>query len=295
MTSRAQSGKTPSPPRRPRVGAAETQRRMIDAAVARLHEQGLTVGLDGIGMETVIAETGASRATAYRCWPDREAFLADVLTATVRRTTLLPETEADITRLTDLLLAHQDRLTGKQGRRDFVVEALRIAVDADIRRIMASPPWRTFLSLSVTHHTLGQPALRDAVGAALAQTRDSFTRRRASVYAGLAELIGYRLAAPWSGERGYLAMSAATGSMMTGIVTQAMTKDGWLDQREQLQLFGTSTPAPWSEPETMLMGVLLGYLEPDPGVRWTAARIQEARATFDATARTLMSPPTPAT
>ncbi|NNG19946.1 TetR family transcriptional regulator [Naumannella sp. ID2617S] len=115
-------------------------------------------------MERVIEQAGVSRATAYRRWPSREQFLADVLLETVRRTSLIPETEQDLVRLLALVDEHRPRLGSAQGRRDLIVDGLRMAMDADVRRLLGSPRSRTFLALSATYQGLPAGHVRDAVG-----------------------------------------------------------------------------------------------------------------------------------
>lgn len=288
----APEGSAETPGRRTRLSEVETAQRMVDVGVARLEAEGLTVGLGALRMERVIADAGVSRATAYRRWPRREDFLADVLTATVRRTTLLPETGADVARLLDVIETHGDRLAEAQGRRDLVVEALRVASDADIRRVMASPQWRTYLALGATHHTLADPALRAAVGDALAETGQRFRERRAEVFAGMAGLIGYRLREPWAAlpdGGGFLAMSSAAGVAMMGIVSTALPRPAWLDERRPLVLFGASLSSPWSEAERVLVTVFLDHLEPDPDIDWSAARVAQALLDFRASAQSLLA------
>ena len=259
-------------PRR-RLSEQETRERVLDLAGERLVEHGLSVGLDAVGMERIIADAGVSRASAYRCWPHREGFLADVLVHAIGRTRLIPEDDDDIDRLLGVLEARRDELGTEQGRRDVVVEALRISLDADIRRTLASPKWRLLLALSVTHRTLPDEGLRDVVAGSLAELERAFVQRRARIYAAMAELIGYRQCAPWSGDEGFMMLSELAGLTMRGVLSRALSDPDWLDRRTGLTLFGTSRPAPWSQPEIAMMTVLLTHLEPDPAVEWTPQHI----------------------
>ncbi|WP_148673215.1 hypothetical protein [Tsukamurella tyrosinosolvens] len=43
--------------------------------------EGLGTGLEHIRLEDVVRDADVSRTAAYRCWPQREDFLADVLAA----------------------------------------------------------------------------------------------------------------------------------------------------------------------------------------------------------------------
>ncbi|GAB3624957.1 hypothetical protein GCM10027418_30430 [Mariniluteicoccus endophyticus] len=254
---------------------------MLDVAVAQIEAEGMSVGLDGIRMERVIEAAGVSRATAYRRWPTRDAFLTDVLVETVRRTSLIPEAGDDLARLVALVSEHHDALTTPQGRRDLVVEGLRVSVDMDVHRIMESPRWRTFLSLSATYPSLPHGEVREAVGRALAATEDDFSRRRAEVYANLATLIGYRLVPPLKGEEGFRVLGGAAGAVMRGIITRANPDPGWLDRRTGAALFGASRATAWSEPERYAVAMLLAHLEPDPDLVWDAATVAALLERFE--------------
>lgn len=262
---------------RPRGAAAE---RMLQVAAARIEVEGMSVGLDQVRMEQVIEEAGCSRATAYRRWPSREAFAADVLVEVVRRTSLLPETEQEVAQLVKLVAASRDRLGSETGRRDLVVEALRVSVDFDVRRLVGSTRWRTFLSLSATHQSLAEGSLRESVGDALRLTEATHVARRAAIYANLAFLIGYRPTLLGT----YETLASASGAMMTGVVVRATVDPGWLDRREVASLYGASESAPWSEPERHLVGVLLAHLEPDPQIEWGPGEVRDRFATFQAQA-----------
>lgn len=272
----------PAPSKINRDSVAE---RMIDVAVNDIESRGMTVGLDRIRMEEIIKAAGVSRATAYRRWASREEFLADVLVETVERTSLIPETPAEVAHLTDVIERHWAEVGSPQGRRNLVVEALRVSLDLDLRRILASPRWRTFLSLCATYPGLPEGRVRDAVGSALTRTETVFAERRAQIYADLADLLGYRLVPPLEGAQGFTSLANATGATMTGVVTRALPAPAWLDQRSSATAFGSTEPAPWSEPERILVGVLLSHLEPDPSIHWDAEAITERRARFTARVR----------
>ncbi len=274
-----------TPARRPRRTEAETRQRLLDLAMERLVDQGVGIGLDAIRMEKVIADAGVSRASAYRCWPHRDDFLADALVHTIRQTALLPEQPEDIARLVRLIEGAD--LLDEAARRDLVVEALRASVDADIRRLVASPHWRLFMALSTTVATIEDDTLRETVREELATMEESFVARRAEVYGGVCQMIGYRPTAPWSHEQGLVVLSQLAGLLMRGIASRALVDPGWLDERIPAALFGSRRTADWSQGEMALTGLVLGHLEPNPDVRWTTERLGQSRALFDATAQSL--------
>lgn len=264
-----------SPPRQ-RPSARD---RLIAVAVERIRRDGMTVGLDHLSLEGVIADSGVSRATAYRHWPNKADFLREVLVETVRTTRLVGETPTDLADLTRLLQEAGDGLRTAQGRRDLVVEALRRTAQADVDRMRASPQWQTYLAITATCRGLPPGPLRDDVRAALAQAEAGFVEHRAQVYARLPGLLGYRLVAPLTAPEGFTIMASASGAMMTGLLVTAAAGPDPAPIR--LAPFGSSRPADWTLPALHLVGVLLAHLEPDPDVVWDAARWRETKERLD--------------
>ncbi len=241
--------------------------RIVETALVEISAHGLTVGLDHISLERVIAASGVSRATAYRIWPSKQQFLTDVIVAAVRSTTLEVDSEAEISRILDLLHEHPDYATDPAVRRHIVVEGLRISIEADLRRIVDSPQWATFLALSATNQGLPEGVLRTDVTAALALTDQRFTAHRASVYARLPRLLGYRLTPPLDGTIGLTLLAQAAGAMMTGFVVKIGSQPNLLTDTFTLAAYG-ARELTWTVPSFALTGLVLSYLEPDPAADW---------------------------
>lgn len=62
----------------PAPADSNTRQRILDTALAEVERHGLTVSLEHLGLERIIKASGVSRATAYRHWPTKADFLADV-------------------------------------------------------------------------------------------------------------------------------------------------------------------------------------------------------------------------
>lgn len=263
-----------------RITEQETRERMLALSTTELLDNGLTVGLGAIRMETIIKTAGVSRASAYRIWPTRDDFLADCLLTTLRQVTLIAESPDDIAALLQLIDAHRPNFHTEQGRRDLVIAALRLSIDADIRRNLESTHGRLFRAVSASFTGLEDPELREKVRRELVAIERDFVTRRAEVYHNLARLLGYRQRPPWEEESGFLALSERAGMVMLGILSRAFADPSLLDKRTSLRLFGASQAAEWSQPEIALASVLLDHLEPDPDVEFSEQRIQESLALF---------------
>lgn len=253
--------------------------RVIAAAVEQIREHGVAVSLDRISLEDAIVASGVPRATAYRRWPSKREFLREVLVQVVRQTHLDPETDDDLATLRGLVQAHRGEFGTPEGRRTFVVESLRVAADSDYRRLAGSRQWRDHLALRATCDSLPAGELRDVVTAELAHAERAFAGRRATVYARLPGVLGYRLV-PWlDTEAGFSVMAAAAGALITGLVV----RPGLIrDPTFRAQAFGSSVEADWTTESYSLAALILSYLEPDPHVDWTPARVASALDAWDA-------------
>ena len=261
----------------PRRRPSPVRDRLVRTAVAQIERQGMTVSLEHISLERVIAESGVSRASAYRHFANKAEFLTDVLTTVVRSTRLEGESPAEVEELLGLLTQHEDGLSTEQGRRDLAVEGLRRAARSDFERIATSPQWHTYVALHATCRGLPHGELRSQVLEALADTEAQFTAQRAVVYARLATLLGYRLVPPLTAPEGFLVMADAAGALMTGLMVRTgILRDTGPDLM-RLAAHGSTETAEWTWPAFHLAGLILAHLEPDPDITWDAA--QQARST----------------
>jgi AcrR family transcriptional regulator len=254
--------------------------RLVRTAVQQIERQGMTVSLEHISLERVIGESGVSRASAYRHFTKAD-FLTEVLIAVVRSTRLEGETPAQVDDLLTLIAQRKDAMASEQGRRDLVVEGLRRSAAADFDRIATSPQWRTYLALHATCRGLPEGGLRTRVLEALADTEAQFTAHRASVYARLAALLGYRLVPPLTAPEGFLVMADAAGALMTGLVVRAGSLPEIAAPTMHLAAHGSTEPGEWTWPAFHLAGVILAHLESDPHVNWDETQHAATEATLD--------------
>jgi AcrR family transcriptional regulator len=261
---------------RPRPTAGD---RVVQAAIRRIHERGISIGLDGISLEDAIASSGVSRATAYRHWPSRADFLRAVLVQIVRETRLEPEGTEEIDAIRAFIHDRREDAKTEAGRRTIVVESLRIAVDADFRRLASSREWSDYLALNATCTSLPEGQLRETVTSEIAAAERGFVMHRASVYSRLPELIGYRLVPPLSGQPGFEVMADAMGALMIGLVVRASAAPNAASFRARA--FGSSLCVEWTSTSYALVAAFLSFLEPDPEVEWTAERVMATVAAFE--------------
>lgn len=269
---------------RPRPSAGD---RIVQAAIQGIHERGISVGLDRISLEDAIASSGVSRATAYRHWPSRAEFLRAVLVQIVRKTRLEPEGAEEIDAITALVRDRHEDAATDAGRRTIVVESLRIAMDADFKRLASSREWADYLALRATCTSLPEGELRDTVTSEIVAAERAFVTHRAAVYSRLPELIGYRLIPPLAGQSGFEVMAEAMGALMTGLVVRTSAVPNTTPFRARA--FGSTVCAEWTSTSYALVATFLSFLEPDPEVEWTATRAAASIAAFAELAEAIQS------
>ena len=248
---------------------------MLVAALALVHEQGISTGLESIACAEVTRQAGVSRPSAYRRWPTRDRFYGDVLIE-LAQGAALPTAGAAITETAaGTVLAFADRLDSPQAHRDLVVELLRVSIQADYDLVSSSPQWRTYRLLLASYEGIADDAVRAAVTQALGGSEQRGRELRARVYAEFTALLGYRLIRPLTGPDGFEFMSRAAGATMRGVLSLASLGDATVNQPRPLRAFGASAPAEWTPAAYMVAATVLSYIEPDPGVSWDRQRIDD--------------------
>lgn len=265
-----------NPGRRQRLTDAQTEARMLDAGVRLVAEQGLSLSLEHLSMEELIQTAGVSRASSYRRWPSKDLFTADLLLTLAGATELsgdIPGLPEALAAIPEEVFAHLDT---EQGRRDAVVEVLRVVTDIDFLTMLHSADWRSYIALRAAHIGLPDGELRTRVAEALSETERRFTGTRAAAFEVLAELVGYRLRRP--DPQAWQRLSLTVGAVATGMLVRGYSDPDAVLGTSELAAFDSTRPAPWSVATLAAVGVLLDAVEPDPAVVWDAERVAALRA-----------------
>lgn len=258
---------------RERLDDKETRRRLLTAAQALVVERDVSTGLEHVPFEEVIRVSGVSRTSAYRCWPNREHFHGETLLQLARGTALPSATEAMIGMAANLIDERAAHLGDPQGRRALVVELLRVAIDADFVVMRDSAQWRTFLTLTTGHTGISNPELRRRIAEELIRVEQRSIDNRARAYADLTSAIGYRLRYPLAGPSGYDLMSTSSGATLSGFLAKVDVQQPATMAPRRLRAFGSTEAADWLPVTYAVAGVVLSFIEPDPGVRWDTQRV----------------------
>ncbi|KUL23565.1 hypothetical protein [Actinoplanes awajinensis] len=258
--------------RRRRISDGETARRMLQAAITRVNSAGLTVSLDHISFEDVIREAGVSRSTAYRRWPYKDLFFADLLRELARGAAPASTTgtAAFERALADGLLAAGPALDRADRRHALLTEVLRRSADADFDAVRAATEWHTYLALQATFLGLPDGALREEIRAGLAAADRGFVERIGRSWAAVCAVFGYR-PRPGSGA-GFATIALQVTASLRGFVTMATVDPEAVTARLVADPSGTGA-AEWTAAGLAVAAIAFTFLEPDPEFVWSADRL----------------------
>ncbi len=263
-----------------RMSERESEQRMLTAAAALIAETGLTVSLEHISLEQVIRAAGVSRSAAYRRWPHKDLFFSDLVIRLAGDAT--PTLIADeVALIRQLLIEHESWLPAPRSRQHLVEELIRQLTVLDFETLLASPAWRTYIALHATCASIADPALRDRVRAALAESEHAHTKEVGAAWERLAQLLGYRLR-PSLGAATFQTLAVLLNASLRGMLITASSSPE-LTQPLKAAPFTSSQSAEWSPPAVALGAIATIFLEPDPAIIWDEQRttaIHHALATW---------------
>ncbi|RNL87007.1 TetR/AcrR family transcriptional regulator [Halostreptopolyspora alba] len=259
---------------------AETEQRMLRAAIDMVNRSGLTVSLDHISFEDIIRDAGVARSAVYRRWPYKDLFFSDLLKELARGSSpaIANDNRAAIEAVRSAILERLDWLGDPDLRRALVAEVLRRGALEEFTVFRDSPEWRTYLALHATFRSLPDGELRREMGGALAESEQGLIARLAGAYEQAASLLGLRLRPELNSS--FAALARLSSATIRGLVIMAPSNEAISDQRVWATPFGTPEPAEWSEPALGMAGLAVSFLEPDPEIEWDERRTETVRHTL---------------
>jgi AcrR family transcriptional regulator len=250
--------------RRARLSDEQTARRVLDAALAQLADQGISVGLDQLRFEDVIRAADVSRSSAYRRWPNRDALVEDVLVE-LAQGAYQPGIGAIVAgRAAEVVASHAAQAVDPGGRHDLFVELVRLAFEIDLTATAASREFRSYLALRAAFAGIESDELRSRIAAALAVGDRRTVARGAAILARAAGLFGLRLVAPLAAPEGFEVVARAVSAASVGFVVASQSDPSLLTATRDAAAYGSSRTAAWSVPVYAMTGLVLQHLEPDP-------------------------------
>ncbi|GAA1470011.1 TetR/AcrR family transcriptional regulator [Microbacterium thalassium] len=206
-----------------RQPADETRRKMLDAAVRQVKEQGLELDFANLNLEEFIRVAGVPRSTVFRIWPDRRAFVADLISALFESNPEMGQGfDEETFRIVEQVIAdNADDLRTPEGRVKLIAEAARIGGARNLAAVSHSRPWAIQRSILSAAMSGADAVADDAVREALLALEERFRSRMEQMYATWAELFQRRMV-PGITPRDIAICSAA---LVEGIVERRVFSD----------------------------------------------------------------------
>jgi AcrR family transcriptional regulator len=170
---------------------------MLDVAVERVKAEGLLLDYANIELEDLIRAAGVPRSTVFRIWPDRAAFVADLVRALFEADPGF-ETgfDGETLQLVERALAESsDAANTPAGRQAALREVLRVAVAHNMASVEGTVAWRVYRTISAALSSGDAVPGGEDIRAQLAEIVGRYLDRMAEVYRGLNAAFGLRMRA----------------------------------------------------------------------------------------------------
>lgn len=179
--------------RRSRRPAGETRALMLDKAIDRITAEGLHLDYANLELEDLIRTAGVPRSTVFRIWPDRGAFIVDVVRALFEAD---PGFESGFDDETLHLLEQTITDAGAaapEGRRAALAAVIRHTAAHNIVAVESSVTWRAYRTLSAAMVSGDTVTGGDGIRSILREIEERYTDRMASLYSRLNGALGLRM------------------------------------------------------------------------------------------------------
>jgi len=270
--------------RAPRRSAEEVRSAMLDHAIQLVEARGLTVSLQHISMDGLIANAGLARSAVYRVWPTKEDFFDDLIMELAKAPESAPSVFDEATLVAALDVFETERakdpqfLLDKDERRRVLVEVCRVGAGENYKNIIAKDSWRSYIALSASVLSYDKPR-REQLERAIEESEAVYIAGMAAFYEKLGELLGVKVRPEFRSDAAGLNPSsymAATGSaLMDGMVLRHTTLGGDLLPNLRAETvpcdpFDTKHEAVWNAATLSFTSMLLAMTERIPDAEYQA-------------------------
>ncbi len=236
------------PGRPPLMTDQATVNTMLDCACTMLAEAGgLSVSLEHLAFEDLIKRAGVSRSAAYRIWGGKDGFFASLLEHISGPAFQGPAAfdERTLELGAEIVFGRPELLRTQEGRRQLLLEAVRLAALRNFEAIAEDGKWRTYIALSATVESMEPGETRWRIERGLRSAETAFVTRMADFYRWMGEALELRPRPPFTEENAYRSLAVMGASMVEGLALRrltnpAMTQESMLmdDQEWSLPALG---------------------------------------------------------
>lgn len=167
---------------------------MLEVAVERVKAEGLLLDYANIELEDLIRAAGVPRSTVFRIWPDRMAFIADLVRALFEADAGFDTgfDEETLRFLEHAVSESADAMT-PEGRQAGLREAVRLAVAHNIAAVESTVAWRAYRTMSAALASGDAVPGGEGIRALLSEIEGRYLDRMAEIYGRLNGAFGLRM------------------------------------------------------------------------------------------------------
>lgn len=255
-------GVSTAQPRSGRMTAAQIRRRMLDAALAGIGRNGMTLGFPDLQMDQVIAAAGVSRSSVYRLWKSKDAFVGELLNEVAA--TFADQLSDDLALRTaiEIVASRPDLHATPEGRRRLILELIRVALEQNYYNTIDSAAWQSFLATSAALLANdGSESLR-RVAETLRRGSDRFVDGMADFHEAMTRLLGFKLRDEFVG--GFTLYAVLGSSIVEGLAVRHLSNPAVTDNFYLGPPTVSDEPTEWAPSAIGFLAIFEMFLEPDP-------------------------------
>ncbi|MDQ7878396.1 hypothetical protein Q9R08_10460 [Microbacterium sp. QXD-8] len=243
---------------RSRRPAGETRVLMLAAAVERVKEEGLQLDYANIELEDLIRAAGVPRSTVFRIWPDRAAFVVDLVRALFEADPGFDTGfDGETMQLIERALAESpDAANTAAGRQAALREVLRVAVAHNMASVEGTVAWRVYRTISAALSSGDGTQGGEDIRAQLAEIVGRYLDRMAEVYRGLNAAFGLRMRAGLTEQD----LAVAVMAMVDGMGDHRRINPGMIDAPRTVAL-GEEDAGDWHLAGIAVAGIYSAFTE----------------------------------
>lgn len=168
---------------------------MLETAIDRVTNEGLRLDYANLELEDLIRAAGVPRSTVFRIWPDRGAFIADLVRALFEADPGFESGFDDETLhlLEGAIAGSGADTTTPEGRMTALRAVVRLTAAHNIVAVEESVTWRAYRTLSVALASGDAVPGGDGIRTLLEQIEARYSQNMGAVYTRLNEALGLRM------------------------------------------------------------------------------------------------------
>lgn len=249
-----------------RLSDEETAERMLQKGVEKVNEEGLRISFDMLRLEDLIAEAGVARSAVYRHWATKHHYYADLLKelAKLQHPAVSTYDKSTVEEIIALVRQDPSKLRTAESRRAFAVELCRHGALHNFGSLASSRPWSVYITLTVTLVSLPEDSeLQSDLRDMLEEAEDSFLKTMTSFYAGLFEVLDFRVR-PDLGDFPLGTVAQLGAAVIEGLALDSISHSSVSALRFDADPFRTGEVAEWSMAGIGFASVMFTLVEPIP-------------------------------